>query len=90
MTIFLSPTKAVRGLVVIGVLTKPRSASGGKGGETMDNCNGCQWWSEMIAAAFSGNPVTATCLNEDSPRFGKMAYRGCELKVDGGVAEREK
>ncbi len=36
-------------------------------GETRD-CNGCRYWSEMIAQSIGGAPVQALCLSPTSPR----------------------
>jgi len=30
------------------------------------NCAGCKFWSEMLAQAMGGGPVTAMCLSESS------------------------
>lgn len=35
-------------------------------GKTRD-CNGCRFWSEMIAQAVGGRPVEAMCLSPDGP-----------------------
>lgn len=39
-------------------------------GESRD-CNGCRFWSEMVAQALGGRPVEALCLSGDGPLAGK-------------------
>lgn len=39
-------------------------------GETRD-CNGCRFWSEMIAQSIGGALVEAYCLSGDGPLAGK-------------------
>lgn len=36
-----------------------------------ENCNGCRFWSEMIARSVGGAPVEALCLSASSPRSGE-------------------
>lgn len=38
----------------------------------MNTCNGCRWWSEMIAHATAGAPLEAMCLNPVSPCTGRF------------------
>ena len=49
----------------------------------MKKCDGCMWWSEMLAYADGGGPVKAMCLNESSPRYKKYSVMGCDFKSDG-------
>lgn len=39
-------------------------------GATRD-CNGCRFWSEVVAQAVGGRPVEALCLSRTGPRAGK-------------------
>lgn len=38
------------------------------------NCNGCRWWSEMIARAIGAGPVQALCLVRGGPNSGKYCH----------------
>lgn len=42
-------------------------------GETRD-CNGCRYWSEMVAQAIGGGGVQALCLSGDGQLAGKYTY----------------
>ena len=39
----------------------------------MNKCEGCCFWSEMIAAVIVGQPLQAMCLNENSLYYQEMA-----------------
>jgi hypothetical protein len=49
----------------------------------MEKCDGCKWWSDMIAQCIGGGPVEAYCLNPDSSKFGTYTLNGCVKKEDG-------
>lgn len=34
-------------------------------------CDGCRFWSEMVAQAWGGGPMEALCLSEKSPYHSK-------------------
>lgn len=34
---------------------------------TIENCETCRYWSEMIAQSIDGRPVEALCLSRESP-----------------------
>ncbi len=53
-------------------------------GETKD-CNGCRFWSEMIAKAEGGGPVEALCLSDTGPNKGKYVSgrATCEAWASG-------
>lgn len=40
-------------------------------------CDGCKFWSELIAGAIGGEVVKAMCLNPRSHQYQKMADGGC-------------
>lgn len=46
-------------------------------------CDGCKWWSEMVAEAVGCGPILALCLNSDSPHSGKMVRSGCDCYEEG-------
>ena len=48
-------------------------------GET-DNCNGCRFWSEMIAQSIGGGPVQALCLSQDGP----LSLRQLRERIQNG------
>lgn len=41
------------------------------------SCDGCKFWSELIAEAVGGGPLKAMCLNSDSVYSQEMTYQGC-------------
>lgn len=47
------------------------------------NCQGCKWWSEMIAESIGCGPIKAMCLNPDSPKFNRMVNTDCDEFCDG-------
>lgn len=56
------------------------------------SCEGCRYWSELIAESIGGGPVKALCLHPK--RKQSMTYRGCEQyeagrPVDLDIAERD-
>lgn len=53
-------------------------------GETK-NCKGCRYWSEMIARAGGGFPLSAMCLAADGPNSGQYstANQTCEKWKSG-------
>lgn len=46
-------------------------------------CDGCKYWSELVAASEGCDPIKAMCLNPDSGHYQKMVRRGCEDKQEG-------
>ena len=46
-------------------------------------CDGCKFWSELIAQAIGGRDVEALCLNPESHRYNKMVNGGCDKHVAG-------
>ncbi len=48
-------------------------------------CNGCTWWSELVAQASGSGPVKAMCLNSDLLQYQRMTSGGCG-KYHAGVA----
>jgi len=49
----------------------------------MGTCDGCKFWSELIAAMNGGEEMKALCLNTESHRYSKMVHGGCEKYVAG-------
>lgn len=50
-------------------------------------CEGCKFWSEMVAHAIGNEPVKAMCLNEHGPHYGKMVHKGCDKKALGQAVD---
>jgi hypothetical protein len=48
-------------------------------------CEGCRYWSEMIACAGGGRPLEALCLAEESPLRGQYTpgSQSCEAWASG-------
>jgi len=55
-------------------------------GETRD-CEGCRFWSEMVAQAIGGGPIQALCINGKSPLSGKYTTKRmtCEAWQEGSL-----
>ena len=53
-------------------------------GVTTD-CNGCRYWSEMMAQSIGGGPITAMCLNSKSEFYGeyKIGRGSCSVWASG-------
>lgn len=49
----------------------------------MNSCDGCKWWSELVAQQIGDGPMTAMCLNTQSPDCQKMVWRGCDEREFG-------
>jgi hypothetical protein len=49
----------------------------------MNSCNGCKYWSEMIAHSIDGGPVEAMCFNKLSPNHNLYTLWGCRCKEEG-------
>lgn len=52
------------------------------------SCEGCRYWSEMVAESIGGGPVKAMCLlpGTSARAFeARMTWRGCE-SYEAGVA----
>jgi hypothetical protein len=47
------------------------------------DCDGCKFWSEMVAASIGCEPMKAMCLNSESHRYQKMVNSGCD-KYEAG------
>lgn len=47
----------------------------------MRSCEGCMYWSELLAQAIGGGPVQAMCLHPDKKRI--YTYSGCNQKIEG-------
>ena len=51
-------------------------------------CEGCKFWSEMVASAEGGGPIRAYCLHESmagKSYYTRMTCDGCE-HYEAGVA----
>lgn len=48
-------------------------------GREEEECDGCQWWSELCAQSIGCGPIDALCLNSDSIHYQKMIHCGCQL-----------
>lgn len=46
-------------------------------------CDGCKFWSELIAGTIGGEVVKAMCLNPQSHQYQKMVCGGCGEYVPG-------
>ncbi len=53
-------------------------------------CDGCKWWSEMIAAAMGCGPMKALCLNPKSPTCNRMVSSGCFVREAGDPVDLPK
>jgi hypothetical protein len=60
-----------------------RQYSMGVKGDRMKKCEGCMYWSEMLAQSTDSGHVAAMCLNESSPRHQKYSVMGCDFKANG-------
>ena len=47
------------------------------------SCEGCQWWSEMIAEGTLEGGIKALCLREGSPNYSRMVCGGCHHHEPG-------
>ncbi len=50
------------------------------------SCEGCMYWSEMVAACDGGGPVKALCMHESTRGWSydnRMTYQGCAEKEPG-------
>lgn len=47
------------------------------------SCDGCKFWSELVAAAIGGEEMKALCLNTESHRYQKMVCSGCDKYEEG-------
>jgi hypothetical protein len=47
------------------------------------DCDGCKWWSELIARSTEGRPMEAMCLNCESRYYNRLVSLGCELHAPG-------
>jgi hypothetical protein len=46
-------------------------------------CEGCKFWSELVAHATGDEPIRALCLNPESRSYQKMVHTGCDKKIEG-------
>lgn len=46
-------------------------------------CDGCKFWSELIARQVGDGPMQAMCLNVESHRYQKMVDGGCDQHTEG-------
>lgn len=46
-------------------------------------CDGCKFWSELIASDIGGEEMNAMCLNHESHLSQKMVHGGCDKYVAG-------
>lgn len=46
-------------------------------------CDGCKFWSELVARSVGGAEMEALCLNHESHRYNKMVNGGCDKHVQG-------
>jgi len=49
----------------------------------VNDCDGCKWWSELVAQQIGLDPMEAMCLNPVSPRYQRMVHDGCECCEHG-------
>ncbi len=49
----------------------------------MTNCEGCTWWSELLARSANYGSTEAMCLNEKSARYQHYVQGGCDLHKAG-------
>jgi hypothetical protein len=49
------------------------------------NCEGCKFWSEMVAESIGGGPLEALCLNQDGKYSGEFTpgYVSCDKWESG-------
>lgn len=48
-----------------------------------NSCDGCKFWSEMVAEGTVGGPLKALCLNYKGPHHSEMVHRGCSKYEQG-------
>ena len=53
------------------------------------SCDGCRWWSELIASSIGLGPVKAMCLYAGGPMSGQMVNSGCDLYLQGQSVDLE-
>lgn len=46
-------------------------------------CDGCKYWSELVAQSIGCSPIKALCLNFGSDYYNKMVSNGCEDREEG-------
>ncbi len=46
-------------------------------------CEGCKFWSEMIAESKGGGPLKAMCLNDKASCYQDMVHEGCNNREEG-------
>lgn len=53
----------------------------------MQNCEGCRYWSEMMAQSIGCGPIEAVCLSLDGPKRGRyvIARTVCEKWAHNGL-----
>lgn len=53
----------------------------------MRSCDGCKYWSELIAQSVGGGPVEAMCLNKESTNSQEMVHGGCDYYEVGAAVD---
>jgi hypothetical protein len=46
-------------------------------------CDGCKFWSELIAQKIGLGPMEAMCLNPESHKYQHMVHDACSYKEEG-------
>lgn len=46
-------------------------------------CDGCKFWSELIAMSNGAGQLDALCLNPESHRYNRMVEGGCDKHTPG-------
>lgn len=49
----------------------------------MGTCDGCKYWSELVASVVGNEEMQALCLNPASHRYSKKVCGGCDKYVAG-------
>lgn len=50
-------------------------------------CDGCKWWSEMVAQSLGCGPIEAMCLNPESSEYQRMIRDGCSERKSGRAVD---
>ena len=58
------------------------------GGEIMKTCEGCKYWSELMAMVSYGK-IEAVCLNNESIHNGKFVSKSCDKREEGVPVDLE-
>ena len=49
----------------------------------MSSCEGCMFWSQMIATCQGNGAVEALCMCPSSPKYQHYSWRGCRFRQAG-------